>query len=161
MTMEAQEAFPLEQEVSVRGGKGTIRVKTWTMAQRRTLKPRLGALFEKLRELQATENAAIDFKDLFDKGEDELVGIVRATIEVSDEEWDALLWEDLPSLVQAIWETSVQRLSSGGLAGKAMGVVSAVLTGATRLSSPTTTSPEPRPEDSPSSHADGAPPPSS
>ena len=53
--------------------------------------------------------------------EDQVVLIVRDSVPLetlSREEWDAMAWEDVPTLAQAIWELNVARPDGGGVLGK-------------------------------------------
>ncbi len=118
-------AHPPQRIVPLSTGK-KIKVRTWTMAQRAELRPKIVALLERFTEIDlgaditALGSALIP---LFIQAEDEVVEIVRDSIPrdvLSDEEWGAMAWtEDLPLLAQAIWELHFS--SSQGIVGKVMG----------------------------------------
>lgn len=152
-------AFPNIRRVPVQGGKHEVLVAPWTMAQRRELKPALTKLIERFVSMQGgVQN--IDLAALFDQAEDELIAVARATAQLPPGlTWDELYWEDLPNIVQAIWETSIQRADGGGLMGKLSGVLVQAINAA-RLK----TNPIPQPSTgpkspvSPSSPVDGATP---
>lgn len=126
------EAHPEVKRVRVQGGKFTIPVRPWTMAQRRELKTMLADLFDKILVMD-DPNAKIsnvDLVQIFAKAEDEVADIVQTTIQndlPNGCEWDNLYWEDLPVLAQAIWQTSIARGTDGGLAGKAVSVLAQII----------------------------------
>ena len=118
-------AHPPQRSIPLSTGK-IVKVRTWTMAQRAELRPKIVALLERFSEIElgaditALGSALVP---LFIQAEDEVVEIVRDSIPrdaLSDEEWGALAWtEDIPLLAQAIWELHFS--SPGGIVGKVMG----------------------------------------
>lgn len=92
------------------------------MAQRASVRPKLLALFARLG-LDGKKVVEINLSDLFLHVEQELVEIVQASVRLPDGlTWDQLLWEDMPVLVQAIWEVCVVR-GDQGIAGKIAGAL--------------------------------------
>lgn len=118
-------AHPPQRSVTLSTGK-KLKVRTWTMAQRADLRPKIVALLGRFSEIDlgsdvtALGSALIP---LFIEAEDEVVEIVRDSIPrdvLSDEEWAAMGWtEDIPLLAQAIWELHFS--SPEGIVGKLMG----------------------------------------
>lgn len=148
---------PVRVEVPVCGGARTVHVAPWTMAQRRELKPRLTALVTKVLELNVRPQD-VDLATLFQHAEDELEAIARATAQLPPGlTWDELAWEDLPTIVQAIWETSIDRGDGSGMAGKLGGVAASLLNITARQLKTQKSSTDSRPPDSPSSHEGGEP----
>lgn len=117
--------------VEICGGDHRVLVRPWTLAQREELRPLLADLI--LRVSKIEKGAELRLERLFLEAESELFAIVRASVQLPDDmEWGALWWEDLPSLAQAVWQTSVVRGESGGLLGKVGGVLSEALLAAAR-----------------------------
>lgn len=116
-------AHPPSTRVEVLCGSQQVTIRPWTMAQRAELRPRVADVLDRIMQTQANPQA-MNLAHLFVVAENEIAEIVRATVEMPEGlTWDQLLWEDLPTLAQAIWETSIVREDGGGLAGKVMGVV--------------------------------------
>ncbi len=118
-------ANPPQRVVPLSTGK-KVKVRTWTMAQRAELRPRIAALLERFMgidlgaDITALGSALIP---LFIEAEDEVVAIVRESIplaELSEKDWDKLGWtDDIPLLAQAIWELHFS--APEGIVGKVMG----------------------------------------
>lgn len=155
MNEKVEGLHPVRVGVPVCNGTRRVHVAPWTMAQRRELKPRVAAVVQRVMELNASPGQ-VDLAALFTHAEDELHEVARASVQLPDDlAWDDLLWEDLPTIVQAIWETSIDRGDGGGMAGKLGGVAASLLNLAARhlnLGSST----DSRPPDSPSSPGGGA-----
>jgi hypothetical protein len=91
------------------------------MAQRAELRPKVTDLLGELAKLEGGTLANLGLADLFMAMEDQVVMLVRASVpldQLSAEEWDAMAWEDVPTLAQAIWELNVARPDGGGILGK-------------------------------------------
>lgn len=107
-------------------GKITARINKWTMAQRAELKPQLARLIERIMSVKASPD--LDLAVLFDSAEDEIAQICRlCTILPEGKSFDDLLWEDLPVLAQAIWETNIITEDGGGVAGKLTSLLAPLL----------------------------------
>lgn len=133
MKVEQSVAHPPVARIEVMCGAHTVSIRPWTMAQRAELRPRVADIIDRIMQLQMTP-ATVDLAQLFVHAENEIAEIVRASIELPDGlTWDQLLWEDLPSLAQAVWEIAIVRADGGGLAGKVMGVVAEALSSKTVL----------------------------
>lgn len=119
----------LEPELS--NGK-TVKLRPWVMAQRAELRPRIGELLAALSKLEGGLKglAGAPLKELFMSAENEISGIVRASIslaQMSDEEWGQMPWEDLPVLAQAVWELNVARPDGGGVLAKLAAALGMIL----------------------------------
>lgn len=133
MSVEKSVAHPPCVRVEVMCGAHKVTVRPWTMAQRSELRPRVADLVARVMELRVNP-MALDLAKLFVTAENEVAEIVRASVEMPEGlTWDELLWEDLPSLAQAVWEIAVVREDGGGLAGKLMGVAAEALSSKTVL----------------------------
>lgn len=158
--MKPGTVHPLARRVEVMGGTATVAVRPWTMAQRAELKPRLLALAERFLELQENPEQ-VDLVKLFDHAEDELVEVVRASVEMPEGlTWGELYLEDLPNLVQAVWETSVVRPDGGGIGGKLARALGGALQSVAQRAVQTPKQSKPSSEVSLSSPGAGAPTPS-
>ena len=114
-------------KVAVIGGAVEATIRPWTMDDRAELKPLLASVIEKL-SAEVTSMEPISIASAMLVAEEDLHAIAKKTTELPDgTEWGQLLWEDLPVLVQAIWDTSIVTVAGGGLAGKAMGLLASVL----------------------------------
>jgi hypothetical protein len=111
-------------EVPVLGGAHKVRVRPWRMAQRAELRPKVAALLDRIETERLTQGTAT-FAKLLTVAEAEIAEVVRASVELPPGvAWDDLLWpEDLITLGQAVWETSVVRKDGTGAAGKVIGVL--------------------------------------
>lgn len=137
MTQQRSIVHPAVRRVPVVGGRATVEVRPWTMAQRAELKPRIAALLAKVLELGGETPKKVDLAELFTLAETEVAEVVRASITMPDElTWDELSWEDLPVLAQAVWETSIARPDGGGLGGKAYRALALALAPRARSTSP-------------------------
>lgn len=115
------------RRVAILGGEKTAIIRPWTMKQRAELKPLLAAVFQRIQN-SGMELAQITVAGLILEAEEELVDLARATVELPENvSFDDLHWEDLPSLIQAIWETSIVTNSGGGVAGKTIGLLGNVM----------------------------------
>lgn len=115
-------AHPPHRDVVLCNGQ-KVRVRTWTMAQRAELRPTISRLLDEFAKLQVGDVGSMGamLVPLFINAEDQVTEIVRASIskdDLSDEQWDAMAWEDIPTLAQAIWELHFARSDGGGLLGK-------------------------------------------
>lgn len=116
------DAHPEIRTVTLMGGK-RVKLRPWTMAQRRELKPRVLAILEKLMGLEASGQKLLakTLVELFTHAEDEIVDIVRDCIprsELSGEEWDGIYWtSDVPELALGLWALNFPPES---MLGKAM-----------------------------------------
>jgi len=150
---------PSARSIPVAGGAWQVLVAPWTMAQRAAVRPKLLALFARLG-LDGKKVLEINLSDLFLHVEQELVEIVQASVRLPDGlTWDQLLWEDIPVLVQAIWEVCVVR-GDQGIAGKiasALGQSLRALALERLVKEMPMTLPSASSEGSPSSPAGGAP----
>lgn len=154
MDTDPSAAFPRKVAVKVCEGRHEVTVRPWTMAQRRELKPQLAQLAVRLGGFQSamTEDSADTLAALFNHAEEELAEITRVSVQLPEGlTWDELLWEDLPNLVQAVWEVCIAPADGGGLAGKLVAVAGRLLT----LASAKQTSTQPNVPASPSSPAAG------
>jgi hypothetical protein len=122
-------AHPPVIEVPLGGAlEGTvITIRPWTMGLRAQLRPKVAAV---LRELAALRSAGAQLEDqlitLFLEAEEVATQVVRATIPTDDlsaDQWDRMLWEDMPALAQAIWDLNIQREDGGGVGGKIIAVM--------------------------------------
>jgi len=119
--MTANIAHPQAKVIELSDGAVKARVPKWTMATRAEVKPRLVGLLEQVGKRSADGAVVSGIADLFAFAEDELVEICRMCVKLPDGvSFDDLLWEDLPIMVQAIWEHNVVTDSGGGLGGKAL-----------------------------------------
>lgn len=117
-----------ERLVPVRGGQSQVTIRPWSMAQRRLLRPLVEGVAKRISELRtkAIEIHKMDpstFAVLFNEAEDEIYQIVKATLGWDDADMDALYWEDLPVLAQAILEICIIRADGGGMLGKLLGML--------------------------------------
>jgi len=119
--MTANIAHPQAKAISLCDGTVTARIPKWTMAKRADVKPRIVGLLEQVGNKAGDGTVVTGIADLFAVGEEELVQICKVCVELPDGvSFDDLLWEDLPIMVQAIWETNVQTDEGGGIGGKAL-----------------------------------------
>lgn len=110
------------REIDICGGTKKAKVRPWTMADRAEMKPMVAAVLARVQGEGASGNLSL--ASIMVDAEEELVDIARATVELpKGVKWDDLLWEDLPSIVQAIWETSIVTNDGGGVAGKALALI--------------------------------------
>ncbi len=113
-------AHPPEVIIEIGGHRLTL--KPWTMAQRVKIRPVLAQLLGHLSTLEggfaALGNQGI--VELFLVAEDQIADVCRASLGdlITDEEWDAMAWEELPVIAQALWTLNVARPDGGGLLGK-------------------------------------------
>lgn len=120
---EAVSAHRVGRRIDIMSRSNVAVVRPWTMKQRAELKPLLAAVFSRLQSPEASDSQ-LSIASIMLHAEDELVAIARATVELPpDVSWDDLLWEDLPAIIQAIWETSVVTPLGGGIAGKTIGLL--------------------------------------
>ena len=172
-------AHPPIREVELTNG-GTVKLRPWSMAQRAELRPQISSMLDELAVLESGPGtlSGASMAKLFVKFEDKITQIVRDSIpigELSEELWDAMAWEDIPTLAQAIWETNVARADGGGILGKLGAGLGGMLVnllqagvaeteaGNGKSASPIPTDPSKtssRPEASATSLTDGAPTPS-
>ena len=160
------------RQVPIMGGTHLVTVRPWTIAQRQELRPLVGAVIQRFAAVDGSPHLP-PLDKLFLEAETEVLAVVQASVSLpAGVSWDAVWWEDVPSLAQAIWETSIVRPGGGGLAGKLSGVLARAFLGAVaRLeqkrataatpgqAAPATPSPAAetsRSPDSPSSPGDGA-----
>ena len=133
-------AHPPSRVVELSNG-GKVTLRTWTMAQRAELRPRISELLMSLAKLEGGLEgiAAGDLADLFVNAEDEITSIVRESITLEQlprEDWGKMAWEDIPVLAQAVWELNVARPDGAlgkvgaGLGGMMASTIEAVLSGA-------------------------------
>lgn len=121
--VEGSLAQPGHTVVRLAGGTVKGIVRPWTMAQRAELKPRVIGLLDRLGTLDG-KGLELNLATVFSEAEEELIEIARLSVELPDGvAFDQLLWEDLPIIVQAVWETSVARADGTGLLGKAAGLL--------------------------------------
>lgn len=119
--MTANIAHPQAKIVDVIGGQYQAKVPKWTMAMRAECKPRIAAILERVEGRFNAGQPISGLADLFTFAESELVDITRTCVVLPDGlAFDDLLWEDLPLLVQAIWEHNLVTDEGEGLAGKVM-----------------------------------------
>ena len=123
--VEGTSAHPGFTEVPLCGGSVTGKVRPWTMRQRAEIKPKLGAIFEKLESATGGGNPdSLNIPQLILQFEDELVPICQISLELpEDTDWDDLHWEDLAVITQAVWETNIVTEAGGGLGGKLLGLL--------------------------------------
>ncbi len=115
-------AQPPHRDVVLCDGR-KVKVRTWTMAQRAELRPKIAELLDEFAKLQGGDVASIGsmLAPLFINAEEQVTEIVRGSIPESElyaDEWNAMAWEDIPTLAQAIWELHFARTDGGGLLGK-------------------------------------------
>jgi len=130
------------------------------MAQRSYLRPKLLTLIERAG---GTKSTTVSIGALFEQFEQELMEIAQHSVQMPDGvKWDDLYWEDLPILLQAIWEVCVVREGDKGLMGKLASALGRHLGALLAQNSLKTlmSSPESSAVGSPSSPAGGAPTPS-
>lgn len=126
-TIEQVSAHRPGRRVPVMGGAANVIVRPWTMKQRAELKPLLAAVVSRIAPSDAT-SPSFSLPSLMLAAEDELCEIARATAEMpTGVSWDDLHWEDLPTIIQAIWETSIVTIAGGGLAGKVMSLLAGAM----------------------------------
>lgn len=117
--------------VELCGGDHRVPVRPWTLAQREELRPLIADLIVRISKIE--KGAELSLERLFLDAEAELLAIVKASVRLpAGLAWGALWWEDVPTLAQAVWQTSVVRGESGGLLGKVAGVLSEALLAAAR-----------------------------
>lgn len=130
--MTSSIAHPPVLEVPILGGQATARIPKWTMAIRAEVKPRIAALFKRIAT-PGTDASVGSLADLFMVAEDELVAICRIAVQLPPGlSWDEVLWEDIPVLVQAVWEHNVVTPDGKGIAGKLAPMVQPLLQAAAR-----------------------------
>lgn len=121
-------SHPGSIEVDVLDGTQKARIKKWKMRDRAELRPRIGKLFEKIMSL---EGKTVDFSlaAVFLNAEEECSEIARLCVEFpySDTKFDDLNWEDLPTIVQAVWTLNIVGPEGAGLVGKATGLLAPLL----------------------------------
>ncbi len=109
-------------EVTIELGCHRITLKPWTMAQRVRIRPVLSELLGHLSTLEGgfATLGRQGIVDLFLVAEDQIAEVCRASLAglITDEEWDALAWEELPVIAQALWTLNVARPDGGGILGK-------------------------------------------
>ena len=178
----ANHPHPRAVSVPIMGGDRHLYVRPWTMAQRSELRPLVIDLVTRFFEWQS-KPTDVGLADILSNFEDQCAAIAEASVRSQLHEmnlvWDDLEWEDLPAIVQAVWQTSVVRPDGGGVGGKLLGLVQSLTggqpaTGASisdrwaaavaaargrRSQSETKTPNGPSAEPSRSSHDAGAPPP--
>jgi hypothetical protein len=115
MTNEKSAVEILLPQVEVKTLRGErIVVEPWGLTKGKLMLSRLESLFTKAR---GTPDAGV--ADLIEVAYEEFYGIVRDTLEWSDEEMERkLLFEDLLALAETIWNLSVSREDGGGVGGK-------------------------------------------
>lgn len=117
--------FP-EVEVDLMNGD-KVTVKPWTLRQGRLMMTRVSDLWGKAR---GSGETVTNLEQLLLHFEQEVYLIVRDTIGWDDEQMDALYYEDVVTLSQAIIETSVYRDEGdgkiGGILGKALGAANKI-----------------------------------
>lgn len=125
-------AHPEPVTVKLMGGQVSAEIPKWTMARRAQIKPKIARLFQRAVSTDP-ENRISSVSDLFTVAEDELVEICRVCVILPEGvKFDDLLWEDLPIMVQAIWDHNVITEGGGGLAGKLAHLVQPMLAAALR-----------------------------
>lgn len=119
-------AHPGFTKVKLKGGEIEGKIRPWTMAKRAELKPALGAIIARVEDLRGDEG--FSFPKLLMEAEEELIQIAQVSVELPEGvTFDELLWEDLPNLVQAIWETNIITEAGGGLGGKLVSLLKPLL----------------------------------
>jgi hypothetical protein len=116
-----------EREVRLLSGAFVI-VRPWPIRKGRLLVDRVIALVERLLEHRRAEALAAApgaaprrvalATDLLDVAFEEVFGIVRDTVDYSDEQMEALTFEDLLTLTEAVLEVCLIRGEDGGVLGK-------------------------------------------
>jgi hypothetical protein len=115
-----------EREVRLLSG-AYVTVRPWPIRKGRLLVDRVIALVERLLEHRRAEAAAAPGSaprrvalatDLLDVAFEEVFGIVRDTVDYSDEQMEALTFEDLLTLTEAVLEVCLIRGEDGGVLGK-------------------------------------------
>ncbi len=151
-------AHPGYTVVKLQGGNLEGKVRPWTMAQRAELKPILMRLLETLGGLDRKENQDLSLAAVFSEAEEEFMVLAEMSVELpSDVKWDELYWEDGPTIVQAVWETSLAREDGQGLMGKVMGVLGTALTSALQAQSAKSPAPQKSPSTSKNSNSAASP----
>lgn len=147
---EGTMSHPGSVDVSVLDGERQVKIRKWKMRDRANLRPRLATLFEKIVTAQG-QTVDLSLAGLFMHAEDECAAIAEASIDLpSGLAFDDLYWEDLATIVQAIWTLNVVNPSGGGLVGKAGSLLGPML-------STRPTESKPNGQDSVSSLDGGAP----
>jgi hypothetical protein len=116
-----------EREVVLLSGARVI-VRPWPIRKGRLLVDRVIALVERLLEHRRAEALAAGegepprrvalASDLLDVAFEEVFGIVRDTVDYSDAQMEALTFEDLLTLTEAVLEVCLIRGEEGGVLGK-------------------------------------------
>lgn len=113
-------SHPGSIEIEVLEGTQKARVKKWKMRDRAELRPRIAKLFEKI---VSAEGKTIDFNlaSIFMHAEEECAEIARVSVEFpyGSIQFDDLNWEDLPTIVQAVWTLNIVGPEGTGVVGKA------------------------------------------
>ncbi len=108
--------------VEVKGGSAKVAVRPWTMAQQDELFPLVAQLVDVYVKRISAGEEGVSLAELMVQCHREVSQIVRRTVAPGLEdarlEWDDLDGEDLYTLAQAVWETSIQRPGGGGQLGK-------------------------------------------
>lgn len=121
-------AHPKTKIVELCDGDVKARIPKWTMAMRAEIKPRLVGLLQQVGVKAEDGTVVTGIAGLFQFAEDELVEICRACVKLPEGTgFDDLLWEDLPIMVQAIWEHNIVTDDGKGLAGKALSLLAPLM----------------------------------
>jgi hypothetical protein len=124
----AERALFPDKEVRLLGGK-TVVIKPWGMQTGKLLNPRVVELMMKMRGFSFA-----DLAQLVVEAQDEVYDIIQRTIEWDDEKMDALAYEDLFTLAQAVIDVCIVRPSrdggpAGGVAGKLLALAGLTVEG--------------------------------
>jgi hypothetical protein len=122
-------------EVKTLRGERVV-IEPWGLTKGRLMLKRLEELMEKARQMPEATIA-----QLIELAYDEFYGIVRDTLGWDDARMEEqLTLEDLISLSEAIWQTSVARPDGGGVGGKLGALIVGLTRMANQMQAPATTS---------------------
>lgn len=129
-------SHPGSIEIEVLGGQHKARVRKWKMRDRAELRPRIAKLFEKVVSMEG-KSFDLSLATIFMNAEEECAEIARVCVEFpySDIKFDDLDWEDLPTIVQAVWTLNIIGPDGSGLVGKAGGLLAPLLSSRTAIAS--------------------------
>ncbi|MGB5810114.1 MAG: hypothetical protein WBG86_06260 [Polyangiales bacterium] len=120
-------AAPRQIDVPVQGGAAKLSVAPWTIAQHDECFPIVVRLIEGWVESQGSGAPTLNLGVMLTTYKFEVEELCKLTLHEElnrrDLKWGDLWAEDLFSIAQAIWETSLLRPDGGGVLGKALGLI--------------------------------------
>lgn len=118
---------PRQIDVQVQGGRARLSVSPWTIAQHDECFPIVVKLIEGWVASQSASTDGVTLSALLMEYKTEVSELCRLTVRDElmrrDLKWEELFAEDLFTIAQAVWETSLVRPGGGGVLGKAMALL--------------------------------------